>query len=99
MPEQWRWLDREGDDEVRGALAEDGAKTGRASRGNGAAAGASAGAGPAASTWRRLAERGLQWRVDGCPQEISAAVFSCKAGVRRAHLIEYTVPGALLLEL
>ena len=22
MPEQWRWLDREGDDEVRGALAE-----------------------------------------------------------------------------
>ena len=99
MPEQWRWLDREGDDEVRGALAEDGAETGRASRGNAAGAGAGAGAGPAASTWRRLAERGLQWRVDGCPQEISAAVFSCKAGVRRAHLIEYTVPGALLLEL
>ena len=28
-----------------------------------------------------------------------AAVFSCKAGVRRAHLVDYSVPGALLLEL
>ena len=58
-----------------------------------------AGNGNGNGPWRRLAEKGLQWRVDGCPQEISAAVFSCKAGVRRAHLIDYTVPGALLLEL
>mmetsp|Transcript_4458 Transcript_4458/g.20241 ORF Transcript_4458/g.20241 Transcript_4458/m.20241 type:complete len:704 (-) Transcript_4458:918-3029(-) len=51
------------------------------------------------SPWQRLTERGLQWRVEGCPQEVCAAVFSCKAGVRRAHLVDYTVPGALLLEL
>ena len=37
------------------------------------------------SPWQRLTERGLQWRVEGCPQEVCAAVFSCKAGVRRAH--------------
>ena len=49
--------------------------------------------------WQRLTERGLQWRVAGCPQEVCAAVFSCKAGVRRAHLIDYTLSGALLLEL
>ena len=49
--------------------------------------------------WRRLTERGLRWRVDGCPQEVCAAVFACKAGVRRAHLLDWTVPGALLLEL
>ena len=86
MPEQWRWLYRE-DDEVRGAF-----ELNTAGNGNGNGNGAS-------SPWRRLAEKGLQWRVDGCPQEISAAVFSCKAWVRRAHLIDYTVPGALLLEL
>ena len=51
------------------------------------------------SPWRRLTERGLRWRVEGCPQEVCAAVFSCKAGVRRAHLVDYSVPGALLLEL
>jgi len=51
------------------------------------------------SPWQRLTERGLQWRVAGCPQEVCAAVFSCKAGVRRAHLIDYTLSGALLLEL
>ena len=28
-----------------------------------------------------------------------AKVFSCKAGVRRAHLLDYTLSGALLLEL
>ena len=94
MPEQWRWLDREGDDEVRGALAEKGRG------GNGGDGGGNGNEKNAfSSPWRRLAEKGLQWRVDGCPQEISAAVFSCKAGVRRAHLIDYTVPGALLLEL
>jgi amino-acid N-acetyltransferase len=89
MPEQWRWLDRE-DDEVRGAFELNTVGNGN---GNGN------GNGARFSPWRRLAEKGLQWRVDGCPQEISAAVFSCKAGVRRAHLIDYTVPGALLLEL
>ena len=89
MPEQWRWLDRE-DDEVRGAF-----ETNTTGNGNGNGNGN----GARFSPWRRLAEKGLQWRVDGCPQEISAAVFSCKAGVRRAHLIDYTVPGALLLEL
>jgi amino-acid N-acetyltransferase len=94
MPEQWRWLDREGDDEVRGALAEKGRG---GNGGNGSGNGNEKNA--FSSPWRRLAEKGLQWRVDGCPQEISAAVFSCKAGVRRAHLIDYTVPGALLLEL
>jgi amino-acid N-acetyltransferase len=94
MPEQWRWLDREGDDEVRGALAEKGRG---GNGGNGSGDGNEKNA--FSSPWRRLAEKGLQWRVDGCPQEISAAVFSCKAGVRRAHLIDYTVPGALLLEL
>ena len=41
----------------------------------------------------------MRWRVDGCPQEVCAAVFACKAGVRRAHLLDWTVPGALLLEL
>jgi hypothetical protein len=51
------------------------------------------------SPWQRLTERGLQWRVEGCPQEVCAAVFSCKAGVRRAHLLDYTLSGALLLEL
>jgi amino-acid N-acetyltransferase len=30
------------------------------------------------SPWQRLTERGLQWRVEGCPQEVCAAVFSCK---------------------
>ena len=55
--------------------------------------------GVGSSPWQRLTERGLQWRVEGCPQEVCAAVFSCKAGVRRAHLVDYTVPGALLLEL
>ena len=64
--------------------------------------GAKRGPGPfgvGSSPWQRLTERGLQWRVEGCPQEVCAAVFSCKAGVRRAHLVDYTVPGALLLEL
>ena len=93
MPEQWRWLDREGDDEVRGALAEKSATRRDGGDGDGNDGNAFS------SPWRRLVEKGLRWRVDGCPQEISAAVFSCKAGVRRAHLIDYTVPGALLLEL
>ena len=93
MPEQWRWLDREGDDEVRGALAEKSATRRDGGDGDGNDGNAFS------SPWRRLAEKGLRWRVDGCPQEISAAVFSCKAGVRRAHPIDYTVPGALLLEL
>ena len=98
MPEHWRWLDREGDDEVRGALAPNGGEK-ETDPNDFGVFGANGGTSPSASPWRRLAERGLRWRVDGCPQEISAAVFSCKAGVRRAHLIEYTVPGALLLEL
>lgn len=51
------------------------------------------------SPWERITSRGLQWRVEGCPQEVCAAVFSCKAGVNRAHLLDYTMSGSLLLEL
>ena len=31
--------------------------------------------------------------------DATSQVFSCKAGVRRAHLLDYTLSGALLLEL
>ena len=93
VPEPWRWLNSEegfGIDEARdvgvGALGSETTSRDVASAFR-------------KSPWRRFSERGFRWRVDGCPQELSAAVFSCKAGVRRAHLIEYTVPGALLLEL
>lgn len=51
------------------------------------------------SPWRQLQDTGFEWRIDGANQEVCAAVFTCKAGVRRAHLLDYTVPGALLLEL
>lgn len=88
MLDSWRWLRTDG---VAHAMS-----------GSGGGFGQNAGqpfSQPFSSPWQRLTERGLQWRVQGCPQEVCAAVFSCKAGVRRAHLVDYTVPGALLLEL
>jgi len=88
MLDSWRWLRTDG---VAHAMSGGEGRFGR---------NAGQPFGPASSSpWQRLTERGLQWRVEGCPQEVCAAVFSCKAGVRRAHLVDYTVPGALLLEL
>jgi len=51
------------------------------------------------SRFEELMERGLSWRVPHCPQELCLATFACKAGVRRAHLIDPTVSGSLLAEL
>ena len=51
------------------------------------------------SRFEELMERGLTWRVPRCPQELCLATFACKAGVRRAHLVDPTVSGSLLVEL
>lgn len=51
------------------------------------------------SRFEELMERGLTWRVPQCPQELCLATFACKAGVRRAHLVDPTVSGSLLVEL
>ena len=51
------------------------------------------------SRFEELMERGLSWRVPYCPQELCLATFACKAGVRRAHLIDPTISGSLLAEL
>ena len=42
------------------------------------------------SPWRQLTNNNVQWRVSQAQQEVCAAVFVCKAGVRRAHLLDYT---------
>jgi len=39
------------------------------------------------------------WSIPGCPWELSSSVSSCRAGVKRAHLIPAFVEGSLLLEL
>lgn len=51
------------------------------------------------SRFEELMERGLSWRVPYCPQELCLATFACKAGVRRAHLVDPTISGSLLVEL
>ena len=51
------------------------------------------------SRFEAIMERDLTWRVPHCPQELSLATFACKAGVRRAHLVDPTVSGSLLVEL
>lgn len=51
------------------------------------------------SRFESIMERDLTWRVPHCPQELCLATFACKAGVRRAHLVDPTVSGSLLVEL
>ena len=68
MPEQWRWFDREGDDECgcaggeeRRATAETETETTET----------------LSLPWRRLAEKGLRWRVDGV-REIPRLCFRAR---------------------
>jgi len=39
------------------------------------------------------------WQIPGCPTEFSAAVYACKKGVNRCHLVDANVDGSLILEL
>jgi len=40
-----------------------------------------------------------KWRADGVPMEIVSAVAACTNGVKRAHLVDASIDGGLLLEL
>ena len=42
------------------------------------------------SPWQRLTERGLQWRVEGCPQEVCAAAGWCSIRAAKLNMHVFT---------
>ena len=54
---------------------------------------------PLPPTWRDVPINFDHPTVDGVPWELSCAVMSCRAGVKRAHLIDIRDRGGMLLEL
>ncbi len=79
---------------------------GRSGEGEGSGGGLSAFATSLPAESRSTASAGLDlsldldsWQQIGFPPPVVAAVVACKNGVRRAHLIDFEVDGAMLLEL